>query len=369
MADNQDDAMVPVMLEKTADTEANAMAPAMLEKTPQGTFRTKTSFLHLPFELRLEIYEYVFHPFIDGIHCLCMSYPESYQEDLQLLFTCKQIHYETTEIVYKRLAICVREIDPEKWMKFFYKIGPRNASLIKEIALTLQCHKEDWGWKGAKPYHYGYNNNCEIWWSIFDAMFYAGVKPMYFDINVSPCRTGHCIEGHDCRWSWDELPGVDRWSDNRLLKSKEPGYGYSYCTVHEDLYFIKYLSYCLENIQVIKFHGLFNNLWIHYLRQRHGFILQREDYLKCPGWFQDCMLTNPKFFDPATDAKGYYPSKSLSGVYTANTNRAKAELHCYGLRMPKAYRKYISDEDTPAQDEYLWNDIPVEDPIWGGWNM
>ncbi|OTA95020.1 hypothetical protein M434DRAFT_10248 [Hypoxylon sp. CO27-5] len=254
------------------------------------------SLLSIPLELRLMIYEEIFGDlmYFFGDYCIsdCSNFGVcfDYHFPMAILRTCKQLHREVAPFLYKKISI-VRPINGYYgWIPFFKEIGPRNGALIQDISIEYKCleqHFKNWWYCNGRKDEY----KTKLYEELFESMACANVMPKYLRIEIKACM-GYNAEGE--RVSDTGLPFVN-------------------CHVQKDLKFLRGLCRFLEKIQEIHFHGLFNPLWAFSLRRRLGFVLKYEDFGQL--YDRHWTLINPKSLEPATDLRGYRPSKSVHGVY------------------------------------------------------
>ena len=95
----------------------------------------RSTFLLLPLELRLHIYEYLFlckkeiHPYCSGIPRAERSIPPS------ILRTCKQIRQEASPILYSKNAFSIA--CPQRIFPWLLKMGRANIKLLKTIDIWV----------------------------------------------------------------------------------------------------------------------------------------------------------------------------------------------------------------------------------------
>lgn len=105
------------------------------------------SFLDLPTEIRLMIYEAIFTPAsvvlqsgeLPAIIAVLQNFPELISRgsrDVQLFRTCKTCHDEAIPIFYGSLNLLVYQHLPLLRLNFLPRIGPFNASFIKTAIIT-----------------------------------------------------------------------------------------------------------------------------------------------------------------------------------------------------------------------------------------
>ena len=107
-----------------------------IDKTKKNN---KASFLKLPVEIRLIIYDLLGVGMIDPGSYIRICLPGSiWWEDLYkpymevgILQTCRQIYHETNPILYTKNEFHFD--DPEKALRFIKQIGPVNLRLIKKL--------------------------------------------------------------------------------------------------------------------------------------------------------------------------------------------------------------------------------------------
>ena len=97
--------------------------------------KLQATFLLLPLELRLQIYEYIF---------LCKKrivphkkhhYPVEHPIPTSILRTCKQIHQEASPILYSKNTFLITY--PMEILKWLPKIGQANMKLLENIHLQV----------------------------------------------------------------------------------------------------------------------------------------------------------------------------------------------------------------------------------------
>ncbi|OTA57492.1 hypothetical protein K449DRAFT_137560 [Hypoxylon sp. EC38] len=262
----------------------------------QPSLDPPASLLSIPTELRLMIYEEIFDSLMYFFEDYCISDQScsgvctDWHFPMSLLRTCKQLHREVAPFLYKKIRIVRPVKSHDGWIPFFERIGPRNGALIQDLSIDYEC-----GEKNFKMWYYcnGWKDECktEKYEELFERMACANVMPKCLRIMIYPCK------GYG--------DGRERVSD--------PDVAFVNCHVHKDLKFLRGLCRFLEKIQEIHFHGLFNPLWAFSLRRRLGFVLKYEDFGQLYDWHWT--LINPKFLEPATDLRGYKPSKSVDGIY------------------------------------------------------
>lgn len=126
---------------ETASTSLSGTNSTISRKTQSR------SFLDLPTEIRLLIYEAIFTPasvvLQSGEPYAIIALPRNFPElisrgfrDVQLFRTCRTCHVEAAPIFYSSINLLVYQHLPLLRLNFLPRIGPLNASFIKRAMIT-----------------------------------------------------------------------------------------------------------------------------------------------------------------------------------------------------------------------------------------
>ncbi|RYP90810.1 hypothetical protein DL770_003071 [Monosporascus sp. CRB-9-2] len=242
--------------------------------------------LALPCEIRLEIYSYLFSRscFISDNRLS----PNSYNERATMyLRVCKKFHEEIASIIYRKIHV-VWKLD--FWVRFFDMIGPRNASLIKEIKIEYFCQREDrlHSCRGGLPPKDG------KWDSLFARFKSANLNPKIVRANLLACPRGR------------------DWLLDSRRRNDDPPRDFT-CHAFRDLEFLRHLSQ-FGPVPQLELYGDFNPTWAFYLKQRFGFIILQKKHPRRGHWVT-WTLIKPDCVSPHIDMGQYTPSKTIKGFY------------------------------------------------------
>ncbi|RYP43109.1 hypothetical protein DL768_010097 [Monosporascus sp. mg162] len=246
--------------------------------------------LALPCEIRFEIYSYLFSR--SGVISDNRPSPGSYNERATIyLRVCKKFHEELVVIIYRKIHV-VWKLD--FWVRFFDMIGPRNASLIKEIKIEYFCQREDRlpSCRGGLPPKDG------KWDSLFARFKSANLNPKVVRASLVACPRGRS-------WILDP-PRRSNRGRNDLPRDFT-------CHAFRDLEFLRHLSQ-FGRVPQFELYGDFNPTWAFYLKQRFGFIILQKKHPRRGHWVT-WTLIKPDCVPSHIDMRHYAPSKSIKGSY------------------------------------------------------
>ncbi|KAI0889567.1 uncharacterized protein GGS22DRAFT_182910 [Annulohypoxylon maeteangense] len=240
----------------------------------------RPSFLSLPLELRLEIYEYYLYSSYHGeIDDNSMIIPWDGLEAIRLLEVCKQVYQEASPIVYQKMTINCNLSD---WAHFLRKIGPHNISKVRHLIINYSCEvDEEAPCFGVR----GWNKNP--WEDIFELL-----KATQLSSNLNTLTL-----------NLDTCSGFGKY----ILPYPPKRIRYTNCRAYKDLRILQHVSQ-FNNLREIILENRVDPLWGIFLRKRLGFISKRHE-----GWKE--ILLNPKYHDPKISPRGYTKSERLDDVY------------------------------------------------------
>ncbi|XXH01697.1 Altered inheritance of mitochondria protein 24, mitochondrial [Hypoxylon texense] len=220
----------------TSSTQQQAMAPI--------TRPTQLTLLTLPYEIRLQIYEYLLHDEY-GPHCITADVPyrvnwSGYECNLlSLLLVCRQFHNEIAPLVYRRVRVGDDGFEPSMWIDFFRMIGPTNASYIKDLVITYHCERDHSYFQTGYGFHH-LSTSAELWRALLDTMYEAWVQPRRITLLVESC------------YSALGLMAFER------------------CNTWKDLDFLRSFTWLFGRVEEVTIGGDFNPLWVYALKARFG---------------------------------------------------------------------------------------------------
>jgi hypothetical protein len=115
----------------------------------------RATFLTLPVELRLQIYDYLLVSRFDRTKCPSWAVANTYQKPVwfytdldpqtrtmepSILRTCKQIHHEGNSILYSQNVFAIDE--PEQLFQLVARTGLANFGLVRRLDIGVPCMSE-----------------------------------------------------------------------------------------------------------------------------------------------------------------------------------------------------------------------------------
>ncbi|XXG99592.1 hypothetical protein Hte_005932 [Hypoxylon texense] len=236
------------------------------------TSSPRTTFLSLPLEIRLEVYENLIdneifgRPILrandDGTSVEWDGYGRIYTP-LPMLLVCRQFRADFAPIVYKSLEMGGDgTVEFGMWRDFFRMIGPTNASYIQDVRIYYTCRLDPGStllWHGC-PYYW---TSADLWAAILEEMYEAGVRPKRVHVDVTCCH-GCCAPPPG---TWPDYEEVFYGSDDQLYEFYRP---HESCGAYTNLEFLRALSKLLGRVERVAFTGDFNPLWPSSLKARFG---------------------------------------------------------------------------------------------------
>ncbi|KAI4858500.1 hypothetical protein F4820DRAFT_442332 [Hypoxylon rubiginosum] len=227
----------------------------------------RSGILSIPWDLKLEIFNYLLHDDIFGrtyLHSDVSSGSIEWsgysreRSPLSLLRVCRQLSAEFVSVVYKSVVIGDSDLEFGMWQDFFRTIGPTNASHIQDIRIYYHCREEpssSLDWYGC-PYQW---TSADLWVSLLEEMYVAGVRPKRIHVDVTCCE--YC-----CAAPPSTQPDYEHFGGS-LIQYELP---HESCETYTNLDFLRSLSYLLGRVERIAFTGEFNPLWPSALKARFG---------------------------------------------------------------------------------------------------
>jgi hypothetical protein len=137
---------VPTKPQRAAALGTTSISFSVTKSTSSRKTQSR-SFLDLPTEIRLLIYEAIFTPasvvLQSGEPYAIIALPRNFPElisrgfrDVQLFRTCRICHVEAAPIFYSSINLLVYQHLPLLRLNFLPRIGPLNASFIKRAMIT-----------------------------------------------------------------------------------------------------------------------------------------------------------------------------------------------------------------------------------------
>lgn len=189
---------------------------------------SQATFLLLPLELRLCIYEYIFpcESLTVPYDCHKPSVPSS------ILRTCKQIHQEASPTLYLTVTFWIA--DPERAYKWFMEIGRVNIKLLTQIHFSVSYHSS---------FREGIASNADdlvFWYKVLDLL----------------AREATGLRHVQIHWSADPWTGYGRGKDLRFVRELAKIQG-------------------LKSMALVGFYGMH---WPRYLTEKMGVAVEEVPY-------------------------------------------------------------------------------------------
>lgn len=163
--------------------------------------KSQATFLILPLELRLQIYEYIFlckeqiNPYKNRKHRAERSLPPS------ILRTCKQIHQEASPILYSQNIFSISF--PPQIFKWLTEIGRANIKLLNTVHICVIGHGSTDKFSAKET---------AFWYKVLDLL--PEKLPDYGILkSIGACRSERWIMGRMCvsSASWRRSKGCRAW--------------------------------------------------------------------------------------------------------------------------------------------------------------
>ncbi|KAI1373230.1 hypothetical protein F4677DRAFT_448559 [Hypoxylon crocopeplum] len=271
------------------------MASSTVDVIQPTTTTRATSFLSLPYDIRLHVYNLIILGDWYGPPDEFTVYEEFVMQDhwiwdkFQFLHICKQIYDETSPILFRKWHI---DNSLYSWIKFLRVIGPRNISHIRELLFSFECR--------GNCHHRGVASEEWIEYRRRVTEILEIFREARLDLNLKRLVV-----------YMTKCSGYTPISDGYISEeyARSCGIVVQPCQAYKDLTFLKSISE-FRNTAEIEIYDHFDPLWGMILHQKLGFILKRQA--------MSITLVNPNHPNHAVDLRGYEPSKVLKGVYDKN---------------------------------------------------
>lgn len=115
------------------------MAISQPSKPPTSLTKTASPFLSLSSELRVKVYQFLFHGHV--IHWVTESFGNTYEKhgDIKgILFTCSMVYHEARLVLFNSCS--VKFLDSNAWERML-QLSPHSAALVRRARIECLCDK------------------------------------------------------------------------------------------------------------------------------------------------------------------------------------------------------------------------------------